>query len=226
MPPRNLHVALIAAHAVGFAALVRSVAFDRWITVLASVLLVAGATAALRGRTWGVVLAFASAVAFPTAWAIGIAPPWFVLVGVLGALPYLMVSSALARIDRRATSLLTALAWSVGALAAVGWKAFAWDVFAAFPSLTPSRLPQHGLAVVALMAAGMVSVIAASRDTRRRDGAGRAVEDDAGVALGRIADEGPVRHRVAVDPHAASSAAAEEEAAAVDEARATRHRER
>jgi len=181
--PRHLHVSLIAAHAVGFATLVRSVAFDRWITVLASLLLVVGATAALRGRTWGVVLAFASAVAFPVAWAIGIAPLWFVLVGVVGALPYLKVSSALAQADRKAASTWTALAWSVGALAAVGWKAFAWDVFAAFPSLTPSAYPQHGLGVVALMVAGMASVVVASRPAGRGGGARIAADDASRVRV-------------------------------------------
>lgn len=214
--PRHLHVSLIAAHAVGFATLVRSVAFDRWITVLASLLLVVGATAALRGRTWGVVLAFASAVAFPVAWAIGIAPLWFVVVGVFGALPYLMVSGALAQVDRKAASSLTAIAWSVGALAAVGWKAFAWDVFAAFPSLTPSVFPQHGLAVLALMVAGMFSVVVASRAPRRGDGA-------------RIAADDPARLRVALDssePAARDPGEEEGEAEAMDEARTTRRRQR
>jgi hypothetical protein len=209
--PRHLHVSLVAAHAVGFATLIRSVAFDRWITVLASLLLVAGATAALRGRTWGVILAFASATAFPVAWAIGIAPLWFVFVGLLGALPYMLVSGALAQIDKKAARWLTALAAGAGALGAIGWKLVAWDVFAAFPSLRPSAFPQHGAAVLALLGAGMVAMLVASRTKR--------------IESVRIDGTEPVRHRIAVDVGSTSSTeAAEAEAEAVDEAKASRER--
>lgn len=167
MLPRSLHVSLIAAHAVGFATLIRSVAFDRWITVAASLLLILGATAALRGRTWGTALSLASAIAFPVAWAIGIAPPWFVFVGLIGALPFVLASGALARFDRSATAWLAGLAAGLGALGAVAWKLVAWDLFAAFPALRPSVFPQHGLAVLGLLAFGMVAIVAASRSSAR-----------------------------------------------------------
>ncbi len=164
MIQRRLQTLLIGSQVVGFATLLRSVAFDRWITVLASVLLILGATAALRGRTWGVVLAFASAVAFPVAWAIGIAPIWFVHVGVLGALPFLLASRVMARVDRPATVLLAALAATGGALAAVAWKLAAWDLFMAFPALRPSATPQNGLAVLTLLGLGLFAVVASARN--------------------------------------------------------------
>lgn len=163
---RRLQTWLIGAQAVGFATLLRSVAFDRWITVLAAALLVVGAATALRGRTWGVVLAFASSMAFPVAWLIGIAPAWFAGVGVIGAMPFLLTYPALARVDRRAAALLALLAGSAGALGAVTWKLVAWDAIHAFPSLWPSGYPRHPLAVSALLALGMVVMIARSRKER------------------------------------------------------------
>lgn len=164
--PRNLQTLLVGSQVVGFATLLRSVAYDRWITVLASLLLVVGATAALRGRTWGVALSFASAVAFPVAWAIGIAPIWFVSVGVIGALPFLMASSALAKVDRQATALLAVLAAGGGTLAAIVWKAVAWETFRAFPALSPSGLPNHGVLVTALLTFAMVTIAMGSRASR------------------------------------------------------------
>ena len=101
--PRAVRYSLFATELVAFATLLRSVAYDRWITVLASVLLIMGAGAARRGRAWGIALAFAAAAAFPTAWVIGIAPAWFCLVGAAGALPFLFVVRAFARFDRSAT---------------------------------------------------------------------------------------------------------------------------
>lgn len=164
---RRIEAWLLGTQAVGLATLIRSVAFDRWITVLASALMIVGAIAALRGRTWGVVLSFASAAAFPVAWAIGIAPLWFVYVGVIGAMPLLLATSALARVDRQATAVLVGLAASAGAIAAVTWKLVAWDLFMAFPALRPSVFPQHGLAVVALLGIGVAAMVASLRTARR-----------------------------------------------------------
>jgi len=194
--PRSLHTSLIATLVIGFATLVRSVAFDRWITVLASLLLIGGATAALRGRTWGVALSLAVAAAFPVAWAVGIAPFWFVGVGVIGALPYVLSWDALARLDRRATVLLASMAASAGALVAVTWKLVAWEVFQAFPSLWPSRSPQHGLAVTALLTIGVIAAVVFGRRYRRQQ-----------VRVGT-----PDRVRVRQAAHQAFSAAAEAEA--------------
>ena len=96
MDQRRLQLSLVIAQVVGAATLLRSVAYDRWITVLAAALLIVGASAARRGRSWGVGLALGAAASFPVAWAIGIAPPWFCLVG---ALPFAIASRAFARFD-------------------------------------------------------------------------------------------------------------------------------
>ena len=132
--------------------LLRSIAYDRWITVLASLVLIGGAAAALRGRTWGVGLAFASAAAFPVAFAIGIAPAWFCLVGLAGALPFALTARPLARFDKGATVLLAAIAATAGAAASIAWKEVAWSLVTTFPSLRPSMEAQHGVALAATLA--------------------------------------------------------------------------
>lgn len=132
--------------------LLRSIAYDRWITVIASLLLIGGAVAAQRGRTWGIGLAFAAAVAFPVAFAIGIAPPWFCLVGLAGAWPFALTVRPFARFDKGATMLLAAVAATVGTVAAIAWKEVAWSVFTTFPSLRPSIEAQHGVALAATLA--------------------------------------------------------------------------
>lgn len=202
--PRNLQTSLLATQVVAFATLVRSVAYDRWITVLASLLLIAGASAALRGRTWGVVLSFACAAAFPVAWAIGIAPAWFVGVGVIGALPFALSSDAMAKMDRQATSLLAFIAATSGAVIAVAWKLLAWDAFRTFPALWPSQYPQHGLAVTALLVAGAVAVVAHLR-RRRSD---------------QVRIESADRVRVREPLHQPFAAAAHAEAEVYDDERA------
>ena len=147
---RRLQLSLVAAQLVGAATLLRSVAYDRWITALAAALLIVGATAARRGRSWGVWLALGAAASFPVAWAIGIAPPWFCLVGVVGALPFAIASRAFARFDKGATTLLAFLAASTGAISAIAWKQYAWSFFTTFPISQPSREAQHGVALAAL----------------------------------------------------------------------------
>lgn len=154
---RRLRLSLFVLQLVGVATLLRSVAYDRWITVLASALLLIGAAAAQRGRSWGVALALGAAAAFPVAWAIGIAPAWFCAVGAFGALPFLIASRAFARFDRGATALLAVAAASVGAIGALGWKELAWSVITRFPSWAPSQEAQHGVALIALVASAVVA---------------------------------------------------------------------
>jgi hypothetical protein len=156
---RRLQLSLVAAQLVGAATLLRSVAYDRWITVLASVLLIVGASAARRGRSWGVGLSFAAAASFPVAWLIGIAPFWFCLVGVAGALPFMIASRAFARFDKGATALLAVLAASAGAIGAIAWKEYAWSIFQTFPVSRPSIEAQHGLALTMLTAITAVAVL-------------------------------------------------------------------
>ena len=87
MLPRTVQTSLVAAQVVGFAPLLRSVAWDRWITVLVSVMLLLGTTAALRGRSWGIALSLAAAAFFPAAWLLGMAPFWFLAAGAVAAWP-------------------------------------------------------------------------------------------------------------------------------------------
>ena len=150
MDQRRLQLSLVVAQVVGAATLLRSVAYDRWITVLAAALLIVGASAARRGRSWGVGLALGAAASFPVAWAIGIAPPWFCLVGIVGALPFAIASRAFARFDKGATVLLAFLAASTGAIGAIAWKEYAWSFFTTFPVSRPSLEAQHGFALATL----------------------------------------------------------------------------
>jgi hypothetical protein len=194
---RRLRLSLVALQLVSAATLLRSIAYDRWITVLASVLMMVGATAALRGRSWGIALGLAAAAAFPVAFAIGIAPAWFCLVGAAGALPFVLASRAFARFDKTATVLLAALAGSAGALGAVAWKQYAWDIFEMFPSSLPSREAQHGLALVAVLASTAVAM------RLGRKGLG-GLGERARVRVGPGAGE---RLRVSDDAHADAEAA-------------------
>jgi hypothetical protein len=171
---RRLQLSLVAAQLVGAATLLRSIAYDRWITVLASVLLIVGASAARRGRSWGVGLSLGAAAAFPVAWLIGIAPPWFCLVGIVGALPFAIASRAFARFDKGATVLLAFLAASAGAIGAIAWKQFAWSIFTTFPASRPSLEAQHGFALAAITA--LVAVVALTSRSRRVSSSAEGVE--------------------------------------------------
>ena len=162
MPLRS---SLRIAQVVGLLTLLRSVAYDRWITVLVSVLLIVGARAAMRERTWGVGLTFAAGVWFSAAWAIGIAPMWFAIVGMLAVMPFAHTWRALARFDKGATALFAAIAAASGALVAIAWKKFAWSLFMTVPLLRPSAEAQHGLALTAVVAASL----AVAAHLRRKD---------------------------------------------------------
>lgn len=169
MLTRRVRLSLLILEVVGVATLLRSIAYDRWITVLASLFLIGGALAAQRGRTWGIGMSFAAAVAFPVAFAIGIAPAWFCWVGVAGLLPFALTWRPLARFDKGATAVLAASAVTAGAAAAVAWKEMAWSVFTTFPSLMPSRYAHHELAQLATVAVA-VGLIASQRRPRVSSG--------------------------------------------------------
>jgi hypothetical protein len=185
MDPRRLRLSLLAVEIVGAATLLRSVAYDRWITVLASLLLVTGAIAARRGRAWGIALTLASAAAFPVACAIGIAPAWFCLVGVAGALPFVIASRAFARFDRGATALLAILAAAAGTLGALAWKEVAWSLFTMFPSLRPSYEAQHAIALTAIVGAAVVAayVVRRPRGERSEDAVRTRIETGSRVEI-------------------------------------------
>lgn len=153
--PRNVNLSILLVQLVAIATLMRSIAFDRWITIFASLVLLVGAAAAKRNRAWGVALMFAQAIAFPVAFMIGIAPAWFCLVGAIGMIPFIHAAPGFARLDRGATRLLAALAFAGGSLGAIVWKKIAWDVFDAIPAFYPSVYPHHGWIVAAVAALGL-----------------------------------------------------------------------
>lgn len=166
--PRNVQTSLVAAQVVGFATLLRSVAWDRWITVLVSALLLLGASSALRGRSWGIALSLATAAFFPAAFLLGMAPIWFLAVGAVAAWPYLLTSRAFARADRSAATLLASLSISFGAGLAMSWKVFAWPLFMAFPAIRPSAQPGHGVLLTILLGvAAAVAVVRRRSSTRQ-----------------------------------------------------------
>lgn len=153
--PRNVSLSILLVQLVAIATLMRSIAFDRWITIFAALVLLVGAAAAKRNRAWGVALMFAQAIAFPAAFLIGIAPAWFCFVGAIGMIPFMLAAPGFARLDRGATRLLAALAVAGGSLGAIVWKKIAWDVFDAIPALYPSGYPHHGWIVAAVAALGL-----------------------------------------------------------------------
>lgn len=162
----RLQTWLFVLQLVAVATLLRSIAFDRWITVVASVLLLVGALAAQRGRTWGIGLALATAAAFPVAFAIGIAPAWFCLVGLVGAMPFLLTARPFARFDKGATALFAALAGVGGTAVAMAFKAVAPSLFSAVPLLRPGHHVHHALALGVTLA--VTTGIIAGRARARR----------------------------------------------------------
>jgi hypothetical protein len=178
--PRNLRLSILIVQLVTIATLMRSIAFDRWITILASLVLLVGAAAAKRNRAWGVALMFAQAAAFPMAYLIGIAPSWFCLVGAVGMIPFMLTAPGFARLDRGATRLLAALAVAGGSIGAIVWKQIAWDVFRSVPFFWPSGYPHHGWAVAGLAALGVAIAV---RDRKLVDAEGAEVAAHARVAL-------------------------------------------
>lgn len=124
---RPLRLALHAAQLAGLCALVRALlALPTHplaaSTALGAAGLLAGATAALFARTWGIGLAFAAAVSFASAAALHIAPSWFWLVAAAGALPQALTVKPFARFDRGATALFIGIATALGASAALAWR--------------------------------------------------------------------------------------------------------
>jgi hypothetical protein len=159
--PYRVQVSLLVAQVLAGATLLRSIAYDRWVTVLAAVLLIAGTMAAQRGRTWGVVLAFAVASWFPVAFFIGIAPVWFLALGVAGAWPFMQLWRSFTRFDRGATTMLAAMASVLGVVGAITWKSVAFPLMKVFPALVPGYQAANGLAVLATL--GVLVAIVASR---------------------------------------------------------------
>lgn len=135
MTLRRLHIALFLAQAASLYTFCRAAV---WIpvnilagsTALAAVGMFFGATAALRARTWGVGLAFASAVAFASAAALEMGPSFFWGVAVAGTLPMLVSAKPFARFSRSATGLFALIAITAGVGSALAWRELAPLVWA------------------------------------------------------------------------------------------------
>lgn len=127
--PRQVTLSLLTVQAVAAATLLRSLLFERWTTVVASIALIVGARAALRARTWGIGVVLATATAFPVAVLLGIAPACFVVVGVVGFVPFVQTVRPMARFDRGATALFTAVAGFSGVAGAYAWREAAYAIF-------------------------------------------------------------------------------------------------
>jgi hypothetical protein len=119
----RIRASLAHASVIALATIVRSILFERWSTVLASLLLLIGIGAAWRTRTWGLGVALAAATAFPVAHLLGIGPGWFWFVGVAGALPFFVSWRPMAFFDRRAAVLYAALAVGAGTAGAFACSA-------------------------------------------------------------------------------------------------------
>lgn len=164
--PRSLRIPLTALQVATVATLMRSIALDRWITVAASLLLLTGAYAASRERTWGVALSYMLGVTFVGIALLGVAPAWFGILGFLAIRPFARMFRHLLRFDRGAALLLASGASLLGIAGAMGWKGFALDLFAAFPALVPS-LHLHHLPLVATV--GAVASFLALRRVRAEE---------------------------------------------------------
>ena len=104
---------LLEMHELGWPFYVR-----RWCTVAASTIVVIGAVAALRNRTWGLLLLVLSSVSFAGAWVFDIAPAWFVSMTVGGFAALCLAAAPLVRRDTLAFVVVTGLVLALGTCAA------------------------------------------------------------------------------------------------------------
>lgn len=127
--PKNLVLSLLVVQAVATATLLRSVLLERWTTVLAATLLLVGARAALRERTWGIGVILATATAFPIAVTLGFAPAWFWIVGIVGVAPFVLTLKPMLRFDVGATALFAAIAGGTAVASAFAWREAAIAIY-------------------------------------------------------------------------------------------------
>lgn len=135
MTLRRLHVALFLAQTASLYTFCRAVVQIPVHILAASTALAAagmffGATAALRARTWGVGLVFASAVAFASAAALKMGPAFFWAIAAAGAVPMLLSAKPFARFSRSATALFALIVITAGVGSAFAWRELAPFVWA------------------------------------------------------------------------------------------------
>jgi hypothetical protein len=132
--PLAVRAALCAVLLVSAPLMFRCVTEQKWITVVATLMLAGGAAFALRGRTWGVGLTLLAASAFPAAHLLGMAPPWFWGVGFVGAIPFAVTWKPMAFFDRPAAKLFALLAIAGGITCALTWHEIGpWVVAHLYP---------------------------------------------------------------------------------------------
>lgn len=107
---RHLWLALVAAITL----LLRSLFLGKILTILAAIALIVGIVAAMKGKTWGLVVVLGVAVAVVAVAFLGIAPAWFAVAGAVAAVPALAALPAMFRFDAAAAAVLIALAATLG----------------------------------------------------------------------------------------------------------------
>lgn len=111
---RRLRVLLGISAVAGALLLSLAIYWGIWVTAAAAAGLLVGSIAGLRGRTWGIVLVLASAIAIFAVPFMGIAAWWFVPIGVAGLAPVAVSAGAMLHADRMAASVLLSLALAAG----------------------------------------------------------------------------------------------------------------
>jgi len=127
--PRNLVTSLLGVQTIALFLVLRSALLERWPTVVMALLLWVGARAALRERTWGIGVVLATALAFPGAVFLGFAPLWFLLVGLVGIVPFALTTRPMLRFDVGATVLFSTGALGVSVAFAHAWRVAAYALF-------------------------------------------------------------------------------------------------
>ncbi len=127
--PRNLVTSLVGVQSLALLLVLRSAFLERWPTVVMALLLWAGARAALRERTWGIGVVLATSLAFPGAVFLGFAPTWFLLVGLVGIVPFALTTRPMLRFDVGATVLFSSGALGFSVAFAHVWRVAAYALF-------------------------------------------------------------------------------------------------
>lgn len=123
----RVQASLFAVVFVALPLIMRCVVYERWVTLFGALMLVVGALAAIRWRTWGVGLVLCAGTAFPTAHLLGMAPAWFWGVGVAAALPFALSWRPMAFFDRSAAALYAVVAVGGGITCALAFYEYgAW----------------------------------------------------------------------------------------------------
>ena len=128
---RRLRALLGISAIAGAVLLVLAISWGVWVTATAALGLLVGSIVALSGRTWGLLLVLASAVAIALVPFLGIAQWWFLVIGGAGLAPVVASAGPLVRADRAAAGVVLAVALFAGVASAEsarrGWAFEASD---------------------------------------------------------------------------------------------------